>query len=231
MQITAYAGSAFGFLNKDVFNNKNTNISPLTGIEFTKPINGNFQLSVELQLNRYNLSNSIEQTYKWFIGNGSIKSFSPTTAINGIISAGYAAKGGKGGTTKGNNGIKIELGAGVQRLTTGGNALQVPNPSQSNQLITVYREDKGNYINPLLQFAVRKGWQLNSCVAIDLSVKTQYVFTNNKIYYKPVPADTSPTATDMFYLSATERTSTMRRFLIIPAIGLRFNFGSCKNSD
>jgi hypothetical protein len=251
-QLTPQAGSSFSLLNKNIFPNKPVLISPLAGLQINKPLGSNFGIGIEAQYSSYNLGSSIEQQYSRFITGSSIKNFSTSTALNGLLNFSYtfsrkggkggkgsetiitlgeraANKGGKGGTTKGNNGIRIEIGAGVQRLTTAGNTLQVPNPFLGNQLTTVYRENKEVSTNPMLQLSLTKSWEIKPCLFFDVNVKAQYIRYNNKATYKSVPADTGQAALDFFFINNPEKIeATHQPFTFISTVGLRFVLGGCR---
>lgn len=227
LQFTPQAGASFNLLNKNIFLNKSVLISPLVGLSINKQMSKKFIIGIEAQYTQYNLGNAVQEQYSRFFTNSSIKSFSPSAVINGLLNVGYTAN--KGGTTKGNNGVRIELGAGVQRLTTGGNILQVPNPFLNNELTTVYSETKSTSTNPIVQLSLTKSWELKPCLLFDVSLKAQYIRYNNKAMYKPIPSDTGQVLTERFFFNNPEqRAVTHRPFTFIPAIGLRFVLGGCR---
>lgn len=253
LQLTPQAGANISLLNKNIFPNKQLLISPIAGLQINKPVSKNFGIGVEMHYTNYNLSSTIQQQYNRFITGNSVKNFSATTVINGLLNLSYTVpktggKGGKGGTTvitigeraatnKGGKGGKgaggetvIYLGAGVQRLTTGGNSLQVPNPFAGNQLTTIYRENEGTSTNPVIQLGVTKSWYIKPCMAVDVSIKAQYIRYNNKTIYKSVPKDTGQSALDKFFINNPEKIAvTHQPFTFISTIGLRFKLAGCRS--
>jgi hypothetical protein len=254
LKLIPQAGATISLLNKNIFANKALLVNPMAGLQINKPVSKNFGVGIEAQYTNYNLGSTIQQQYNRFITGNSVKNFSATTALNGLLNLSYTVpkaggKGGKGGTTvitigeraatnKGGKGGKggaggetvIYLGAGVQRLTTGGNSLQVPNPFAGNQLTTIYRENEGTSTNPIIQLGVTKSLYIKPCMAIDISIKAQYIRYNNKTIYKSVPTDTGQSALDKFFINNPDKVDvTHKPFTVIPTIGLRFILGGCRN--
>lgn len=225
-QITPSFGTPMQFLNKDIYSGKPLNFSSQFGLAINKPISKKINLGIDAQYNRFNLGQNIEQTYQRFISNGSVKNFSPSSTITGIVNIGYTKK---WGTKKGSE-TGIALGAGVQHLTAGGNNLQIPNPFLGNQLTSVYKENEGNYTYPLLQLSLTQSFYIKPCIAIEVGVKAQYVFSNYKTMYKQAPSDTSQQAAlDKLFNGPDVITTKQRQFTLIPTIGIRFILGACKS--
>lgn len=226
IQILPTIGMPIQFFSKDIYSAKPLNFCQQFGVELQKNISNKITFGIEAQYIQYNLKQNVVQTYQRFITPNSVQSFSPTTVFNGIVNIGYAKKG--GGSKKGGE-TGIIIGLGIERLTTSGNNLQIPNPFNGNQLTSVYRETEGRYSNPLLQLSLTQTFYLKPCLGITAGIKVQYIRNNQSTIYKAVPSDTNTqSALDRLFLSPDIINKASWHVNVIPSIGIRYVFGGCR---
>jgi len=228
LQISPSGGVATRFLNKDIYAGKPTNTSGLFGLAFIKPVSNKINIGLQAQYNSFNLSQNVTQTYQRFVTDNAIKNFTPSTAITGLFTLGFTT--GSYNQTGKRSETAFTLGGGMQYFTTGGNTLQVFNPfTAAGGYTTVYKEDKGSYTNPVVQASLTQSFYIKPCIAIDITVRAQYVFEKMQTAYKPVPADSSlPLAFENLVNTKDVVATRQQKFTLSPVIGIRFIIGGCR---
>ena len=225
LQILPAAGMPIQFLNKDIYSGKPLNFSGQMGIGVQKDISSKIFIGVEVQYGQYHLQKNIQQTYSTFITPASVQNYAASKVLSGLLNIGYALKTKKG--KKGGGETGIALGAGIQRLTSKGNSLQIPNPYNNGRLMYLYHENEGKYNSLLLQLSFTQTFYLKPNFGITGGVKLQYAGTGPTATYKPVPVEdyTMPPANKIF-LSPDLVGKTNRGFILVPGIGVKYLFSA-----